>query len=96
MSDKTRKTMSQLAPVRAAWLRQIGMCEACGVEPATDVHEITAGSSRQRAVGDPRCWLALCRECHQEHQSTAIEAQFDLLIFAHKRAINRALGRELL
>jgi hypothetical protein len=55
-------------------VEEIGVC-VCG-RPATDCHEITAGSAnRPKAVRNRFTWLALCRGCHETLQGTDIARQ---------------------
>lgn len=45
---------------------KIGECMLCGARSLHhDIHEISRGAGRGKAVKDRRCWLLLCRRCHE-------------------------------
>ncbi len=55
------------APVRRAYLEEFPVCQRPGCHyKATEVHEIARGPARAKAYQYRECWLALCRECHEE------------------------------
>lgn len=98
-SKKHRTEREATSPHRAAYVAGAnlrGGCELCQERQATDCHEITAGSSRQRAIHQPNAWLALCRECHEEIQGSDIDTQTRLKCSAVVRTVSHCLGRSLL
>lgn len=94
MSDKKRQEKSATDKHRAFYVANCVACEMCEVGAAEHCHEITAGSSRHRAVYLANTWLGLCAACHRELQGEAFEHQFNLKCLAVRRDINRALGRD--
>lgn len=93
MSKKTDQIRRAMAPFRANYLRAAGACEVCRGSEAEHVHEITAGSSRQRAFGRPNVWLAVCASCHDKIQGSPFVEQYELKCEAVRHAINDCLGR---
>lgn len=68
-------------------MAEIGIC-FCG-QPATDCHEIAAGSSREKALRNRFAWLALCRECHDRIQGGSIAAQMAMKVLQDKKHFDR-------
>jgi hypothetical protein len=95
MSAKKRAEIAETRDLRAQWLEAVFVCEVCLDHRARHVHEIPAGAHRQRSVRDPRCWLAVCAECHDLIQGTPFDSQLGLAVDASKRAINNAVGRNV-
>lgn len=93
VSKTTRARNAATQPHRDAYVTAAGNCERCQCRPATDCHEIPAGSSRHRALWLPNTWLALCRTCHDRVQGSDFLEQFNLKCEAVRRDINRCLGR---
>ena len=98
VSDKKRAEKKATDPARAFYVEAAdGYCEYCRTRHTRlDCHEITAGSSRHRAVWQPNTWLALCRKCHDKLQGASYKIQFAAKMRAVAHAINKCLGRRLL
>lgn len=95
MSKKRAKTKRQTDPLRAAYVQAANsICESCGEQRKLECHEITAGSSRHRAVHQPNTWLALCRGCHKALQGTPFRQQLVVKCRAVAGSINDCLGRQ--
>ena len=95
MSKQKQKEKRETDALRAAYVAAAdGICEKCGCDDEPlECHEITAGSSRHRAVYEPNTWLALCPTCHEGTQGMPFGYQRDVKTRAVNRAINRCLGR---
>ena len=96
VSQKTQATRNETDRLRASCVQaanKVDGCERCRCRPATDCHEIPAGSHRHVAVELPNVWLALCRECHGIVQGVAFIEQYNLKCEAVRHAINHCLGR---
>ena len=97
MGQAKRKERAETDPVRRAYVRAAGgRCENCGRRASLDLHEIPAGAHRHVAVYSPNCWLALCRECHDELQGLPFRVQLVVKCRAASESINRAVGRNVL
>lgn len=53
-------------PARHKFVEDVGTCMICRQRPAQDPHEIPRGPAREKALREPRSWLAVCRICHDE------------------------------
>lgn len=72
MSDKARKRYQEAKPVRDNLRESVNRCEACGRTGCTlDVHEISRGKHRQKALDKLFALLLVCRTCHEELGSAA-------------------------
>jgi len=72
ISDKRRRRNAEAAPVRDA-LRAKGRCEVCGRrDRQLDVHEISRGVHREKALDKLFALLLVCRGCHEELGSAAV------------------------
>lgn len=71
MSNKARRRLSEAKPVRDE-IRAIGRCESCGRSGGIlDVHEISRGRHRQKALDKRFALLLLCRTCHEDFGDAA-------------------------
>lgn len=76
MSKKTASRASDVRDFRLDLIREIGVCEICGHDPARakagflawrlDLHEIARGVNRQAALDKRYALLCLCYKCHLE------------------------------
>jgi hypothetical protein len=78
MSAKKKQEIADTSAMRAAYVAEQGCCECCGTKLATDCHEIPSGPGRSVAVYLPNTWLALCRACHQQLQSSDVPSQIGI------------------
>ena len=63
-------------PIREAYRAENPMCEMYGCKNrAAHLHEITAGTRREHAIGEPALILALCAGCHTRAQAMRHAAQ---------------------
>lgn len=69
VSDKTRALNRTLAPIRRAYVEELGQCAVERGELAREVHEICGGSDRHKAVKEPATWLAVSRKGHDKVQN---------------------------
>ena len=92
-SEKRVMQKRETDPHRRAYVTHAPCCEHCRSRPATDCHEIAAGSSRHRSVYLANTWLALCRPCHRAVQGMTFHEQFAIKRDAVAWDINAALGR---
>jgi hypothetical protein len=98
VSEKTKAKRDALAPYRV-WLKaSAGCCMKCRRKLGSgdlDVHEIPAGSHRDRALRNPWTWLVLCRGCHDVLQGLDPQLQVAVL-FAHVvESVNECYGRNV-
>jgi hypothetical protein len=93
VSKRYAKMKRETTPARRAYVEEILLC-LCG-KPATDCHEIAAGSSKQKAMRNRFCWLALCRTCHDRIQGGNIAAQMAMKVLQDKQHFDR-VGLNLL
>ena len=87
MSDKTRSRYNEAKPIRDRLRESVNRCEACGRQNCLlDVHEISRGIHRQKALDKLFALLLVCRDCHDEMGSAAKwpEAR-QLALLAEKR-----------
>lgn len=95
VSKKRQQQRDALAPYRV-WLSGCHeRCDVCLTAPATDIHEIAAGSHRDRSLQRPRTWLYVCRACHDEIQGKPYGEQLLVLIAAIRRDLNWCVGRNV-
>lgn len=80
-SSKQAELYRAWKPVRLDFLWERPVCCECG-GAACDVHEILAGSNRQRAFTERCCWLRVCRECHDKIQGVSIVYQLALKLLS--------------
>ncbi len=104
VSKKTSKERDELRPHRE-WLKlSAGCCMRCGDAPEEgeeledlDLHEIPAGSHRNRALKLlPWVSLVLCRTCHDELQGVDPNRQVAILKAWIEACINDCFGRDVL
>jgi len=95
VSDKRRKLQAETSPIRRALVEFVGVCEVCERNAASDVHEVTAGRYRAKAVKEWRTWIVLCRECHDAIQGEKPEAGHQRIVGIVTAAMRRVMGRNL-
>jgi hypothetical protein len=66
-------------PEREAWRDTQERCWLCRQRREIQVHEITSGPNRKKALAEPCTWMAVCPWCHDELQYLPLPAQL-----AHK------------
>jgi len=73
--SKNRKTlMETVKPIRDAFREEVGHCEICEKSRGTlDVHEIARGVHREACLSERCALLVVCRSCHEEKLSQALE-----------------------
>lgn len=72
MSDKARRRYNEAKPIRDFLRSSVNRCEACGRRNCLlDVHEISRGIHRQKALDKLFALLLVCRDCHDEMGSAA-------------------------
>ena len=96
ISDKRRKQQdehyrSATTKVRRAWVDFGTRCDGCD-RPASEVHEITAGSHKHRAMLEPRAQMYVCRRCHDRFQGIPYDRQAAQVTLAVITAINLCHG----
>lgn len=62
-------------PEREAWRDTQNRCWLCGKRCEIQVHEITSGPHRQKALSEPCTWIATCLRCHDTFQYMPLPAQ---------------------
>lgn len=73
MSDKARRRYQEAKPIRDDLRKSVGRCECCGRHGGVlDVHEISRGAHRQKALDKRFALLLLCRWCHEEFGDAAL------------------------
>ena len=91
VSKKRRAVLSQVAKWRQDFRLRVGRCEKC-LRPAPpdrlDVHELTPGCDRVRALNKSYAVLALHRFCHTEIEALTIPPQMAYLIRARPTDFN--------
>jgi len=92
ISDKKRKEVRETKTARRANIELGVPCEFCGVQRATDCHEIAGGMSRHIAVYEPHQQMDVCRKCHDKWQGLPYAQQLAMKIKASIRAVNRCRG----
>ncbi len=74
ISNKRRKLIKQVKPIRDELRDEVGHCEICGISRGTlDIHEIGRGVYREACLGERCALLVVCRTCHDEKLSYASE-----------------------
>jgi len=103
-STKRRKRNAEVKPFRQAFTLEVGCCELCGQGGLLDVHEISGGWARSKALDKRYAILALCRGCHtvveQEPALWSVPRQIALLRARRPHdfdlvAINKLLTRQV-
>lgn len=64
VSKKRRRLNAKVSPARKAYLKEMWTCAVLPWNQASEVHEIAAGSDREKALQEPATWLAVCRIGH--------------------------------
>lgn len=97
-SKKRKQLMKAVNPLRDAYRKEFPKCQCgCGRD-ACELHEITAGAAREKALSIREAWLHLASECHAKTQFTCVPYQCALKLLAdpdyfNLRTINALRGR---
>jgi hypothetical protein len=95
MSAKKKQEIADTSAMRAAYVENQGLCDACQVNQACDCHELASGPGRAAAVYLPNTYLALCRPCHTRLQGGPIPPQIVIKWMSVLRDVNACRdGRE--
>jgi len=74
ISNKRRKLIKQVKPIRDELRDEVGHCELCGISRGiVDIHEIGRGVYREACLGERCALLVVCRTCHDEKLAFASE-----------------------
>jgi len=98
ISNKRRKLIKEVKPIRDGLREEVGQCEICKNPRGTlDVHEIGRGVYRESCLGERCALLVVCRKCHDEKLSEALEwpEPRQLAILASSRPLDFNLARFL-
>jgi hypothetical protein len=82
ISDKRKALNAKLAPIRKAYVEEMGQCAIERGLLAIECHEIAAGSDRHKAIQEPATWLAVSRKGHEKAQcmSKSLQLAYKLIV----------------
>jgi hypothetical protein len=72
VSQKRRKRMKEVKPLRESLIRQSGRCMVCHVsakQARLDCHEILNGGLRDKTLDEPCSLLVLCWNCNSNEMT---------------------------
>jgi hypothetical protein len=96
ISSRKKRLDNAQRPMLDDFRRLFPHCQRCGRTPATDIHEILAGSFRERARGERACILHLCRACHECVQTWERARQLALKAWADPKGFDLFVVNEIL